>query len=48
MECKYSYAKKVGLSAEKLDRTHFATNMHFILSDKNNVNFKRIIKENAR
>jgi hypothetical protein len=26
--------------AEKPDRTSFATHMHFIVSDKNNVNFK--------
>jgi hypothetical protein len=35
----------LGPYAEKPDQISFATNMHFILSDKNNVNFKRNIRE---
>jgi hypothetical protein len=36
MGCTYSYAKKVGSSAEKKnpDPTSSATNMHFIISEK--------------
>jgi hypothetical protein len=39
--------RRPGVSTEKKtpDRTSFATNMHFIVSDKNNVNFKGNIRE---
>jgi hypothetical protein len=35
------FVNEARLSAEKPDQTSFATHMHFIVSDKNNINFKR-------
>jgi hypothetical protein len=42
------FVNEAGLSAEKPDQASFATHMHFIVSDKNNVNFKRNIGERTR
>jgi hypothetical protein len=52
MQCKTTqksvFVNEAGLSAEKPDQTSFATHMRFIVSDKNNANFKRNIGERAR
>jgi hypothetical protein len=54
LQCKTTHNKKsifvneAGLSAEKPDQISFATHMHFIVSDKNNVNFKRNIGERTQ
>jgi hypothetical protein len=55
LQCKTTHIKQksifvneAGLRAEKLDETSFATHMHFIVSDKSNVNFKRNVGERTQ
>jgi diadenosine tetraphosphate (Ap4A) HIT family hydrolase len=42
------FVNEAGLNDEKPDQTSFATHMHLIVSDKNNVNFKRKIGERTQ